>query len=53
MSEFKLIVCIRDNSDVPSDKVINKALVRVSKICDLLTDKFQNALSEYNNKKLI
>jgi hypothetical protein len=50
MLESKLTVNI-NKSDVSSDKVINKALVRVSKICDILTDKFQNALTEYNNKR--
>jgi DNA-directed RNA polymerase I and III subunit RPAC2 len=33
------------NLDTPSDKVVSKGLVRVSKICDILTEKFQLALS--------
>jgi hypothetical protein len=36
---------------MPSDKVINKGLVRVSKMCDIMVDKFQTALAEYHNKK--
>lgn len=37
--------------DTPTDKVLNKALIRVSKMCEIMTDKFKNALNEYSNNK--
>ena len=33
----------------PTDKVVNKGLVKITKVCDILSDKFQNALSDYYN----
>ncbi len=37
--------------DTPTDKVLNKALIRVSKMCEIMTDKFKNALNEFSNNK--
>lgn len=36
--------------DTPTDRVINKALIRLSKMCEIMTDKFKNALNEFSNK---
>jgi hypothetical protein len=30
-----------------TDKVLNKGLLRISKMCDIMTDKFKNSLDEY------
>ena len=39
--------------DTPTDKVLNKGLLRISKMCDIMTDKFKNSLNEfsYNQRK--
>ncbi len=37
--------------DTPTDKVLNKALIRISKMCEIMTDKFKNALLDFSNNK--
>ena len=32
------------------DKVLNKGLIRISKMCDILTDKFKYSLNEFSKK---
>ena len=34
-----------------TDRVLNKAFGRISKIADILTDKYTNALNSYDNEK--
>jgi DNA-directed RNA polymerase I and III subunit RPAC2 len=33
--------------EIHTDKVLNKGLLRISKMCDIMTDKFKNSLNEY------
>jgi len=37
--------------DTPTDKVLNKALIRISKMCEIMTDKFKNSLNDFSNNK--
>ena len=37
--------------EIHTDKVLNKGLLRISKMCDIMTDKFKNSLNEYSNNQ--
>lgn len=37
--------------DTQSDKIINKGLLRISKMCDILSDKFEISLIKYRNNQ--
>jgi hypothetical protein len=52
MLEYKHIVFIFNILILatPTDKVINKGLLRISKICDILNEKFQISLNEHRQK---
>ncbi len=38
------------NKDTPSDKVIIKGLTRVSKMCDIIIEKFEESLNKFKKK---
>ncbi len=38
------------NIATSTDKVVNKGFVKITKICDILSEKFQNALINFKNK---
>ena len=47
------IQCHEDNSGNDTKKVLNKGLTRISKMCDVMEEKFNNSLKEFekNNQK--
>jgi hypothetical protein len=39
------------NIAIPTDKVVNKGLIKITKITDILVDKFQSAVNDYEAMK--
>ena len=38
------------SEDVKTDRVLNKAFGRISKMCDILTDKYTSALNDFDQE---
>jgi hypothetical protein len=50
MLEYKHTVSYVLTEDTPSDKVIIKGLTRVSKMCDIISEKFEESLNKFTRK---